>query len=639
MIATLSYAAQEATKTPSRPDVFLITIDTLRADHVRCYGDLNIHTPAIDQLAHDGILFRQAFTPSPITNSSHVTIMTGLLPSHHGVTDFGVQLSSEHATLAELLKAQGYQTAAFIGSVMLDSNTLAPGLDHGFSYYDNFPRHNQSKSRWGRIERRGTDVVQRAEAWMQAHPKGPRFVWIHLYDPHDPYEPPPPYSAIYKDRLYDGEIAYADSALGNFLSFLQRQRRYVPSLIVVTGDHGEGLGEHGEQTHGIFLYDSTTHVPLLIKPPGKAPSNHFFDGPVRTTDVLPTILDLLQVTVKETFDGVSLKGYLDGAAPPSLVLFGETNYPLSFGWAPLRSVREGGFKLVEAPRPELYDLRSDPRETSSIYQPWNQTVLKMRDELAQKRKTFGNSAGGEGAVAPGTVDELRALGYLHSADELTVSNVAEPSLLPDPKDKIAEFNLLHAALLDEEDGRLSAARAALDKVLRTDPNSLPALEQAGDLEMKARHYEKAAAEWKRVSAAKPGDASAQFKYGWALKLDGDEQQASEALQASLKIQPEQYQARMMLGDTCLQLKQLECANDQLQAALLLQPSFEASLDLAKVMVAQKRYSAAIEQLKETNKTWGAHGQAYELMAQAYAGLNQDANARQARQRAALLRRR
>ena len=194
--------------------------------------------------------------------------MTGLLPSSHGVTDFAIPLSPTHPTLAELLKKNGYHTAAFIGAVILDSKTLAPGLDRGFDFYDNFPEHAQTKSRWGRVERRGMDVVQHAENWMTAHPAGPHFVWVHLYDPHDPYEPPPPYSETYKDRLYDGEIAYADSALANFVAYLKKNGRYDNSLIVVVGDHGEGLGEHHENTHGIFLYDSTTHVPLIVKLPG-----------------------------------------------------------------------------------------------------------------------------------------------------------------------------------------------------------------------------------------------------------------------------------------------------------------------------------------------------------------------------------
>src|SRR5215475_10351183 len=269
------------------PNIFLITIDTLRADHVHCYGYPQIQTPALDDLAKSGIRFAQAFTPSPLTNSSHTSILTGLLPSTHGVTDFGIPLDDSHATLAELLKAKGYRTAAFIGAVVLDSKTLAPGLDRGFDFYDNFPTNVQTKTHWDRLERRGEVVIKHAETWLTAHPAGPRFVWVHLYDPHDPYEPPAPYSETYKDRLYDGEIAYADAALANLVSYLKAHAAYDNSLIIVVGDHGEGLGEHNEDTHGIFLYDSTTHVPLILKLPAAKSAGNVVDAQVRTTDVLP----------------------------------------------------------------------------------------------------------------------------------------------------------------------------------------------------------------------------------------------------------------------------------------------------------------------------------------------------------------
>src|ERR1700694_3991974 len=232
-VAAVGIARGPVADTISRPNVFLITIDTLRADHVHCYGYGPIKTPALDKIAKEGIRFAQAFTPSPITNSSHASILTGLLPSSHGVSDFGVPLAASHLTLAEALKKRGYRTAAFIGAVILDSKAVAPGFDRGFEFYDNFPADAKTKSRWGRVERRGLEVVQHAETWMTAHPAGPRFVWLHLYDPHDPYEPPPPYGQTYKDRLYDGEIAYADSALANFVAYLKKNGRYQNALVLV----------------------------------------------------------------------------------------------------------------------------------------------------------------------------------------------------------------------------------------------------------------------------------------------------------------------------------------------------------------------------------------------------------------------
>ncbi len=382
-LASAVLGAGQAQKNAAKPDVFLVTIDTLRADHVHCYGYENIQTPALDGLAKDGIRFTHAFTPSPITNTSHTSILTGLLPSSHGVTDFAVPLAAAHPTLATLLKTNGYHTAAFIGAVILDSKTLAPGLDRGFDFYDNFPAQSKTKSRWGRVERRGQEVVQHAEAWMAAHPAGPHFVWVHLYDPHDPYEPPPPYSQTYKDRLYDGEIAYADSVLNRFVGYLKKTGRYDNALIVVVGDHGEGLGEHHEDTHGIFLYDSTTHVPLIMKTPGGGNPGKIVDAQVRTTDILPTVISLVHVAPPEVLDGESLQPFLAGTRNEDRIAIGETDYPLRFGWAPLRSVRAGGFKFIEAPRPELYDLQADPGELANHYQPSDATVQKFRGMLAE----------------------------------------------------------------------------------------------------------------------------------------------------------------------------------------------------------------------------------------------------------------
>ena len=447
----------------AHPDVFLITIDTLRSDHLHCYGYERIQTPAIDELAKQGIRFSQAFTPSPITNTSHTSILTGLLPSSHGVSDFGVPLATSHSTVAEILNKEGYTTAAFIGAVILDSRTLAPGLDRGFQFYDNFLEKTDTKSRWGRIERRGMDVVQRAKTWLSAHEEAPHFVWLHLYDPHDPYEPPSPYSDIYKDRPYDGEVAYADSALGDFIAYLKKKNWYEEALVIVVGDHGEGLGEHGEETHGIFLYDSTTHVPLIVKLPKEKQAARVVEEQVRTTDILPTILELLGIPAPANLDGISLKpAFLDAGAPSRTVL-GETDYPLRFGWAPLRSVRNEGFKFIEAPKPEFYDLRSDPGELRNHYVPWDAEVQKLRKVLAESRGALPHAGKPSAAAVPSTtMDELRALGYLGPADAHSSTNVPEPSLLPDPKDKIQEQNLLHVAMLAALVGRTVEAIGALE---------------------------------------------------------------------------------------------------------------------------------------------------------------------------------
>ncbi len=580
----------QAQKRAAQPDVFLITIDTLRADHVHCYGDENIQTPTLDGLAKDGIRFAQAFTPSPITNTSHTSILTGLLPSTHGVTDFGVPLAASHPTLAALLKKNGYHTAAFIGAVILDSKSLAPGLDRGFDFYDNFPAQSHAKSRWGRVERRGQDVVQHAEAWMTAHPAGPHFLWVHLYDPHDPYEPPPPYSQTYKDRLYDGEIAYADSALSGFIGYLKRAGRYNNSMIVVVGDHGEGLGEHHEDTHGIFLYDSTTHVPLILKLPAQGHPNQVVKAQVRTTDILPTVVDWLRMPPPERLDGASLRPYVEGmeqTEQQDRTAFGETDYPLRFGWAPLRSVRAEGFKFIEAPRPELYDLRADPGESTNRYQPSDIAVQKFRVMLAQVKTNASSPSGSSAAQnSERSSDALKALGYSAETTGLPGSGLPNPTL-PDPKDKIEEQNLLHAAMLASDDNRNDEAMQALEKVLQLDPKSPTALRQLGELELHAGAYAKAAEHLKQAREVRPEDSTAAFYEGQAREKIGDFAAARDALEASLKLTPGQFPARLLLGQVYLSLKDPKNAEDQFEAALLLQPkSAEAQLGLTQAQSLQ-----------------------------------------------------
>jgi choline-sulfatase len=605
--SALSLQKTERQGRGTHPNVFLITIDTLRVDHVHCYGDSSIETPAIDATAKDGVRFTQAFTPSPITNSSHTSILTGLMPSSHGVTDFAVPLASTHATWAELVKAKGYHTAAFIGAVILDSNSLSPGLDRGFDFYDNFPEHSESKSRWGRVERRGMDVVGRAEKWLSAHPSGPRFVWVHLYDPHDPYEPPLPYSQIYKDRLYDGEIAYADSALGNFLGYLKSHGWYENAIIVIVGDHGEGLGEHGEDTHGLFLYDSTTHVPLIVKTPGSNGSTKVVDAQMRTIDILPTVIDLLNIHTQATFDGESLKAYLSGGATTDRTAFGETDYPLRFGWAPLRSVRAEGFKLIDAPRPEFYDLKNDPGEVKNAYSPQRDQIQKFSSMLADLK-----------AKAP--------------------PSVAGTSPLPDPKDKIQEQNLLHVAMMASEDNRPEDARAALQKVLAVDAKSPTALRQLGELELQSGDYSKAAEHLKGARAVRPEDATAALYEGQAREKMGDLAGSREALEASLKLTPGQLQARILLGKVYLGLKDPKAAADQFEAASLLDPnSVDAQLGLAHAQIADGNATAAMDELHTLSTSQERNPEFWELLAQGYKSLGKQEEARRAEDRAKTLR--
>jgi arylsulfatase A-like enzyme/Tfp pilus assembly protein PilF len=608
VLATLA-PAQSARPLHPEVDVFLITIDTLRADHVGCYGYKDIETPTLDSLAADGVRFSHAYTPSPITSTSHATILTGLLPSVHGVTDFGVPLAAQHATWAELLKKQGYQTAAFIGAVILDSNQLAPGFDRGFDFYDNFPAKTETKERWGRVERRAMDVIQQAESWLDKHPAGPHFMWIHLYDPHDPYEPPPPFAEKYAKHPYDGEIAYADSALGHFIGVLKKSGVYRHAIVVVAGDHGEGLGEHGEETHGLFLYDSTLHVPLIVKMPDNAHRGMVVDTQVLTIDILPTVLSVTGNSVPAEMNGESLETLINGQPPLGHPLLAETDYPLRWGWAPLRALREDKAKFIEAPRPELYDMESDPHELKNLYGNDVPQAQSMRATLAESRAKLPAPAAG-----------------------------LEPTTnLPDPKDKIEVQNLLHRAMLASDDGRTADAQRDLEKAVQVEPDSAPVLRLLGELELAAQDYPNAATHLKRAVQLRPQDSTAAFEAGQALEKTGDFPGARDVLEAGLKQVPTQTTARLLLGRIYLQLRDAHKAEDQFEAALLMESnSKEGKLGLADAQIMNGDFASAARGLEELTKSYSDDAAAWRELARAYRGLHRENDAAQAELQASAL---
>ncbi len=604
------------TSTPD-PDVFLITIDTLRADHVACYGYKNVETPTIDSVAADGVRFAQAFTHSPITNTSHTTILTGLLPSIHGVTDFGVPLSPQHETWAELLKKRGYQTAAFIGAVILDSQTLAPGLDRGFDFYDNFPAKPDTKERWGRVERRAATVIQHAESWLAQHPNpqsgSPRFMWVHLFDPHDPYEPPPPFSEKYASHLYDGEIAYADSELAHFIATLKKSDAYQNAIIIIVGDHGEGLGEHGEDTHGLFLYDSTLHVPLIVKLPRAAHHGEVINALVRSTDILPTVLALTRTPAPRELNGTSLLPLISSEAESARSLLGETDYPLRWGWAPLRAVRDENAKFIEAPRPEFYDLQSDPRELKNLY-PEKSAATQSPQLKALEAEMARWKA------------------------KLPTPPTGTPTAnLPDPKDKVEVQNLLHNSMLAADDGRAADSRQYLEKAIQVDPDSPTTLRQLGELELAEQDYAKAATHLKRALQLRPDDSTAAFEAGEALEKSGDFSGARDALETSLKLVPSQITARLLLGRVYLRLNDVRNAEDQFEAALLVDSENpEGRLGLAEAQIMKGDFATALPDLQSLTKSDPKNAAAWRLLSRTYQALHRNQEARQAEAKATTL---
>lgn len=409
--------------------VVVITLDTTRADRLSPYGFVNVSLPHLERLAREGVVFDQATSVAPLTLPAHASLFTGLLPPHHAVRDNAdPPLDETHTTLAEVLVARGFRTGAFVGSIVLDPDR---GLKQGFEQYRGVD--NSRGPTPDRRQRRADQVVADAVHWLDTIGGSRFFLWTHLNDPHRPYDPPEPYASIYGHNPYVGEIAFADSQIGRLLETLDKRALLNRTIVVVAGDHGESLGERGERDHGVFIYENVLRVPLMIRAPGLTPLR--VGEVVRLTDVMPTVLDLLDLPAP-AIDGVSLVDMLRGRPRgPSLEAYSESLYPARLGWSPLRALRQGRFKLIDAPRPELYDLEDDPFEEQNIYDEHRRLAEAMTARVAAIAKGRGTSHDPDQRTraAPELLERLSALGYVGSAGR---REAADRVRLPDPKDCI-----------------------------------------------------------------------------------------------------------------------------------------------------------------------------------------------------------
>jgi arylsulfatase A-like enzyme/Tfp pilus assembly protein PilF len=426
---------------PAARHLVLVTIDTLRADRLGCYGSRNVATPNLDRLASKGVMAMHATVHVPLTRPSHTSIFTGLLPAEHGIRDnVSPTLAPDVPTLAPMLKAAGFRTGAFVSSIVLSRQS---GLNRGFDEYsDRFEIEGDDARFLNTIQRPGDVVLKEALAWIQSAGVGRFFAWIHLYDPHDPYEPPEPYASRYADRPYDGEVAWSDDLVGHLDAALEHLGLGGETLLVVTSDHGEGLGEHGEAVHGFFVYESTLRVPLLLRGPGIPPGGKLSVN-ARSVDLLPTLLDLLGLARPPglRLSGRSLAPALRGGAePPEEPAYAESLLPLlHYGWSDLRALRDGRWKYIQAPRSELYDLEADPGETRDLARQMPARAETLRNRLATnlagEREVKTDAAG----VPADLLEKLGALGYLGAGAPRSAPGQAAA----DPKDKIAEYKVLN----------------------------------------------------------------------------------------------------------------------------------------------------------------------------------------------------
>jgi arylsulfatase A-like enzyme/tetratricopeptide (TPR) repeat protein len=434
LLVLAAACSRRATVFPRAP-VVLISIDTLRADHLPAYGYRGVETPNLEALRRDSLVFENALTHVPLTLPSHASLLTGLLPFEHGVRDnLGYRLSKNHVTLATFLRGRGYATGAAISAVVLEHGS---GIAEGFDFYDDAVEIRDIQEPMGHVQRSGWQTEQLLEEWIERQPeRKPLFAFLHLYEPHTPYDPPEPFKSRYRSRPYDGEIAATDAMVGRFLDFLKRKEIYDRALILLLSDHGEGLGEHSEDEHGIFLYRSTIWVPLFLKLPGSADAGRRVPEAAQIDDVFPTVCAVLGEKVPPGLSGVSLWTLARQGTAPRRV-YSETLYPrFHFGWSDLAALTDDRYEYVEAPKAELYDWRADPAQTRDLSVGLPPAFRSMRIELSNMNRTLQ----APGATDPDTIKKLASLGYISAAP----ANVTARDL-PDPKDRIHTIDRLKEA--------------------------------------------------------------------------------------------------------------------------------------------------------------------------------------------------
>jgi len=641
------------------PNIILITLDTVRADRMGFQGSQRGLTPNLDAFAQHGIVFTRAYSQVPLTTSSHATILTGTFPEFHGVNDFGEPLPPDVPYLPDLLHRHGYRTAAFVGSLVLDPvGGMAPGFDRGFDTYDaGFRKLNPGGDRFQTVERRGTEVVEHALVWLSEHPAGPFFLWVHLYDGHDPYEPPPPYSVRFANVPYDGAIAYLDSCVGKLLSELRARNLYDGATIMVMADHGESLGEHGEKTHGIFLYNGTVHVPLMVKLSQERFAKKRIETRIGLVDVAPTLLEVAGVTVPSSVQGASLLGMMakptasrggkdaNGSGVPLVErpIYAETDYPSrAFGWSSLHSLRVGKYLFVQAPRRELYDEATDPKalhNLADVSPAICDTLAASLKEFRLKLSSTRTAAGAPTDLNAEQVERLGSLGYVSrggaEVDTATQENGA------DPKDKIEIANLMHDALGEVEDGHYEEAVPQLEQVLARQPEMPVAQLQLGIAFSRLKNFERAlpllkmaAAEQADASSFHPSTSfllSARYELGVALFATGDPQGAVSEFEFTATHAPRSAEAHYSLAAAYARINRLPESLTELQTVLELNPQhFPGNLLRGRILSLQGHSEEALPNLEKAAEIEPSSIDAHLFLADVYDKMDQQAKAHQER---------
>jgi arylsulfatase A-like enzyme/Flp pilus assembly protein TadD len=609
-VASCAHAAPpEATPaTPRLPNIILITLDTTRADRMDFLGSKRALTPNLDVLARDASVFTRAYSQAPLTPTSHATILTGTYPQFHQVVPSPDPLNKDLPYLPDILKTHGYATAAFIGALALNLD-LAVGFDRGFDVYD-APyswKGYTPKTRYQTVENRGGEVADRALAWVSKHQQGPFFIWVHLFDPHEPYDPPEPYKTRYAKAPYDGEIAYVDSVMGKFFGQLKASGLYDGALIALTSDHGESLGAHGENTHGVFLYDETIHVPLVIKLPGKCDAGTRVESRVELTDVLPTLLENAGIQIPKQVQGASLlklmepgpAGKEEAEAWHDRGAYSQADYGrIAYGWSSLQSLRSGKYLYVQAPRRELYEDGIDPKAEHNVAA----ASSAVADTLSAKLKAFQQETANPHPTTLAMLDDnrmkqLAALGYM--ANLGSAPDAAGPVQRPDPKDVIEVENVIYEANRVLQDFRCEQAVPKLDKMIAVAPKIAPLHFFVGRCYLENKEYEKAIPELRAAVKLTPNFVQDEMNLGVALMHVQEFDEAASAFEHVLKTQPQLTDAHIYLVVVYGAANRPEDQIRECHAVLKILPgNFGADLNLGRALLKTGDLPGAAAALQE-----------------------------------------
>jgi arylsulfatase A-like enzyme len=514
--------------TAKNPNIVLITLDSARADRMGFLGARDGLTPNLDSMARQGVVFAQAYAQAPLTVASHATILTGTYPQIHRASEFAVPLPTTLPYLPDLLHAAGYRTAAFVGSILLDPrNGPFQRYDRGFDVYD-APYHQpqSGESRYQSVERHADQVVARAMKWLASNQQRPFFLWVHLHDPSAP------------DGTYDRAVAAADAAAGKLVNLLRTQSLYDDTVIVVASAHGQSLGAHGEDTHGVFLYDETIHIPLLLKLPGNSMAGKQVRNRARLLDVAPTILEAAGIPVPSQMQGQSLLRIAQASSQADRPAYARSDLPLQgFQCSAIESWRAGKYLYIRAPRPELYDLTADPNAVHNLAQSSKATL----ETLASQLQSLNNNLGAPGQVTAtgltsSEMQKLASLGYVGL--QKSSAGVSAATQGTDPKDIIAAANKTLTALLDLDDGKPEKAVPVLRQVLASQPNLYLAQFALGTALFQQQHYTEAIAYLHKAIELQADSAWVHYTMGLALVKTGDFKTSAVHLEIASQRLPE-----------------------------------------------------------------------------------------------------